>query len=184
MVPVKRVMRLAIGVLLWAAPVTAQPPDFSGRWQLAPDTNPTTNSARSVPTMGAGWANEISIAQDATTLTIEFTPYVRYDMQPQTRLVYRLDGKASTNTLNVGRGPQEHTSTAAWDGSKLTLTTVRTFTAARGGTPMTVQTTQTLSLESRPAAGGVEGTTLVVETTHGAALGGQPSTSRSVYKKH
>jgi hypothetical protein len=174
--PVKRVMQLSIHALLFAASICAQTPDLSGRWQLAPETNTTTNSARSVPTMGTGWGNEISIAQDATTLTIEFTPYVRYDMQPPTRLVYRLDGKASANTLNVGRGPQEQTSTAAWDGSTLTLTTVRTFTAARGDQPMTVQTTQTLSLESP--------TTLVVETTHGAALGGQPSTNRSVYKKH
>jgi hypothetical protein len=175
MEPVKRVMRLAIGVLLWAAPVTAQPQDLSGRWQLAPDRNTTTNSARSVPTMGTSWGNEISIAQDAATLTIEFTPYVRYDMQPPTRLVYRLDGTSSTNTINVGRGPQEQTSTAAWDGPKLTITTIRTFTAARGDKPATVQTKQILSLESP--------TTLVVETTHGPALGGQPSTNRSVYQK-
>ena len=169
-------MRLGIGALLFAAALSAQAPDFSGRWQLAPDANAATNSARSIPTMGTGWANEISIAQDPTTLTIEFTPYVRYDMQPTTRLVYRLDGQPSTNMLNVGRGPQEQTSTAAWDGAKLTITTVRTFTAARGGQPMTVQTKQTLSLESP--------STLVVETTHGAALGGQPSTNRSVYKKN
>ena len=169
-------MPLAICTLVVAVPLGAQTPDFSGRWQLAPDTNPTASSARSVPKMGPGWGNEVAITQDATTLTVEFTPYVRYDMQPATRLVYRLDGRASENTLNVGRGPQEQTSTAVWDGSTLTLTTVRTFTAARGEKPMTVQTTQTLSLESP--------TTLVVETTHGAALGGQPSTNRSVYKKH
>jgi len=177
-------MRLPICALLLAASLGAQTPDFSGRWQLAPETSATTNSARSVPTMGTGWGNEISIAQDATTLTIEFTPYVRYDMQPPTRLVYRLDGTASANTLNVGRGPQQQTSKAAWNGSKLTITTVRSFTAARNEKPLTVQTTQTLSLESPPALSGVEGTTLVVETSHGAALGGQPSTNRAVYKKH
>ena len=177
-------MPVAICALIVAASISAQTPDFSGRWQLAPDTNAATNSARSVPTMGTGWGNEISIAQDATTLTIEFTPYVRYDMQPATRLVYRLDGKPSVNTLNVGRGPQEQTSTAAWDGSKLTITTIRRFTAAGNEKPLTVQTTQTLSLESPPAPSGVEGSTLVVETSHGAALGGQPSTNRSVYKKH
>ena len=168
-------MQLPIGALLLAASITAQAPDFSGRWQLAPETNAPTGSARSVPTIGTGWGSDITIAQDAASLTVEFTPYVRYDMQPPTRLVYRLDGKPSTNTLNVGRGPQEHTSTAAWDGSKLTITTVRSFTAARNQKSMTMQTRQTLSLESP--------TTLIVETWHGAALGGQPSTNRSIYKK-
>jgi hypothetical protein len=175
--PVKRVMRLAFRLALLSAPVAAQqPPDFSGRWQLVPDRTATTSSARSVPAMGSGWGSDLSIAQDATTLSVEFTPYVRYDMQPPTRLVYRLDGAESTNTVNVGRGPQDQVSTAAWDGARLTITTVRTFSAAPGDTPTTIRTTQIVALESP--------TTLVVETTHAGALGGAPSTSRSIYKKN
>ncbi len=89
-----------------------------------------------------------------------------------------------TNTINVGRGPQDQISTAVWNGGTLTLTTVRTFGPGRGDTPTKIRTTQTLALESPPAVSGVEGTRLVVETTHGGALGGAPSTSRSVYKKN
>ena len=162
--------------MLLVATATAQrPADFSGRWILTPDAA-APSGARAVPTMGSGWGPDVSISQDPASLTIEFTPYVRGDMQPPTRLVYRLDGTESKNVVNVGRGPQDQVCTAAWDGTRLTLTTVRSFTAAAGEKPMRIQTTQTLSLESP--------TTLVVETTHGAALGGQPSTSRSIYKKN
>jgi hypothetical protein len=169
-------MQLGVSVLLLAASATAQQrPDFSGRWQLVPEANAAASSARSIPAMGSGWGADLSIAQDAATLTIEFTTYVRYDMQPATRLVYRLDGSESKNTINVGRGPQDQIATAAWDGGKLTLTIVRAFKTSSGEKPATVRSTQTLSLEA-PA-------TLVVETSHGAALGGKPSTSRSTYKK-
>jgi hypothetical protein len=175
MSPVKRVMRLAMMVVLFAVCASAQQrPDFSGRWQLAPDPSAPTGGARAVPPMGAGWGSDISIAQDATTLTIEFATYGRGDMQPPTKLVYRLDGSQTTNTTNVGRGPQDQVSTAAWDGNKLTLTIVRSFAAASGEKPTSVRTTQTLALDSG---------TLIVETTHGAALGGRSTTSRSLYKK-
>jgi hypothetical protein len=168
---------LATAWLCIATPALAQQrPDFSGRWQLVPEANAGSTAARSAPTFGTGWASDISIAQDATTLTIEFAAYSRYDMQPPIRLVYRLDGTESTNILNVGRGPQEQVSTAAWDGDALTLTIVRQFRAGPEDTPTTVRTTQTLSLDSAAV--------LKVETTHSAVLGGSPSTNRTVYKKN
>lgn len=173
--PVKRVMQFAALSVLLAVSAHAQTRiDFSGKWQLTPDPNAVT-TGRSTPAMGTGWGSEISIAQDGMTLTIEYATYTRGDMQPPTRLVFKLDGSESKNTLNVGRGPQEQVSTAAWDGATLALTTVRSFTPARGEKPLSMRTTQTLSLES-PA-------TLIVETTHGEALGGKSSTSRSIYKK-
>jgi len=176
MKPVKRVMRLvAVLSLATASAAARQPADFSGRWQLVPDTSAAASSPRSVPALGAGWGSDISIAQDAATFAIEYATYGRYDMQPPTRLVYRLDGSESTNTINTGRGPQEQVSKAAWSGTRLTLTTARTFDDGSGAKPATITTTQMLSLES-PG-------TLVVETAHGAALGGKPATSRSVYKK-
>ena len=176
MKPVKRVMRLVAALILVSASAAAQPPaDFSGKWQLVPETSPAANSPRAVPAIGTGWGSDITITQDATTVAIEFVTYGRYDMQPPTRLVYRLDGTESKNILNTGRGPQEQVSKAAWDKTRLTLTTARTFSDGPSGKPATITTTQTISLES-PG-------TLVVETTHGAALGGKPSTSRSVYKK-
>jgi hypothetical protein len=175
MAPVKRVMRLAIGLLL-AASTSAQPrTDFTGRWTLTPEPAGAT-AARTVPGLGSGWGPEISIAQDGKALTIEFATYARGDMQPPTRLVYLLDGSPSANTINSGRGPQELLATTAWDGGKLTIKTVRTFSDTPGGTPMRLETTQVMALES-PGA-------LVVETTHGAALGGRPATNRAVYKKN
>jgi arylsulfatase len=176
MSPVIRVIRLAAPVLIAASVAAQKPANFSGRWTLVPESAAATGVARSAPAIGTGWGSEVSIEQDAATLTIEFATYARYDMQPPTRLVYRLDGTESRNTINVGRGPQEQVSTAAWDGTKLTLTTVREFTDASHDKPMQMRTSQTLSLESPDR--------LVVETTHGAALGGRPSTSRSIYKKN
>ncbi len=175
MAPVERVMRLAVWLLVAASASVQTRTDLSGRWTLAPEPAGTT-AARTTPGMGAGWGPEISIAQDAKALTIEFATFGRGDMQPPTKLVYLLDGSQSRNTINSGRGPQEQLSTTAWDGATLTITTVRTFSDAPGGRPMRFETTQAIALESP--------STLVVETTHGAALGGRPATSRAVYKKN
>ena len=172
---VKRVMRLAAYALAAASMSAQGHPDFSGRWTLVPEPAGAT-AARSVPGLGTGWGPDISIAQDGKTLTIEFATYGRGDMQPPTRLVYLLDGTSSRNTINSGRGPQEQVATAAWDGTKLTIATTRTYSHAPGATPTRLETTQVVSLES-PAL-------LVVETTHGAALGGRPATNRAVFKKH
>ena len=42
-------------------------------------------------TMGSGWGADITVTQDATTLTIEYAQFARSDMQPPTRFVYRLE---------------------------------------------------------------------------------------------
>jgi len=175
MAPVTRVMRLAVWLLAAASASAQTRTDFSGRWTLAPEPAGTA-AARTAPGMGSGWGPDISIAQDAKALTIEFATFARGDMQPPTKLVYLLDGSQSRNTINSGRGPQEQLATTAWDGGRLTITTVRTFSEVPGGKPMRFETTQAIALESP--------STLVVETTHGAALGGRPATSRAVYKKN
>ena len=86
--------------------MTAQtPPDFSGRWILAPDppATPTPRGGRTASgTMGSGWGADITVTQDATTLTIEYALFARSDMQPPTRLVYRLDGSESRNIHQHG----------------------------------------------------------------------------------
>ncbi len=126
--------------------------------------------------MGSGWGADFTVAQTATTITIEYAQFARSDMQPPTRFVYRLDGTESRNTINMGRGPQEQVSKTAWDGSRLVITTTHRFSAPRGGEPMTSETRQVLSLES-PAV-------LVVETTRSAVMGGQPSTTKTTYRKN
>ncbi len=70
-----------------AASVTAQaPPDFSGRWVLAPDppAAPRARWSDAPGTMGTGWGADITVTQDAATLTIEYARFARSDMQPPT----------------------------------------------------------------------------------------------------
>jgi hypothetical protein len=187
----------ATAILLVAAgAAAAQAPAFGGRWLLAPEPSSSTQGGGrpAAGTQGTGWGSDLTLSQDATTLTIEYARFARSDMQPPVKLVYRLDGSESRNTINVGRGPQEQVSRAAWDGDRLIVTTRHRFTTSPGGvTPlrrqagpadrapapgpleMTSETTHVLWLES-PAS-------LVIETTRGGVMGGPPSTTRSVYRK-
>jgi hypothetical protein len=126
--------------------------------------------------MGSGWGTDITVRQDATTLTIEYAHFSRYDMQPPLKFVYLLNGSETKNTTNMGRGPQEQVSRTAWDGDRLVITTRYSFTPGRDAKPTTSDITQVLSLAA-PAS-------LVVETTRGAAMGGQPSTTKTIYKKN
>ena len=78
--------------------------------------------------MGSGWGADITVTQDAATLDDRVTrSSPASDMQPPLKFVYLLNGSESRNTINMGRGPQEQVSKAAWDGSKLVITTVHTF---------------------------------------------------------
>lgn len=191
MAPVERLMRVA--AIAWVvASVTAQTPaNFSGRWILVPDPPSAAPrvGAGATGTVGTGWGSDIAVTQDATTLAIEYTPFARSDMQPPTKLIYRLDGSESRNSINMGRGPQEQVSKVLWDGNRLVITTVQTFavassrdstrsgkTPSSGKTAMTSETRHVLWLESP----GV----LAIETTHGGVLGGQPSTTKTLYKKN
>ena len=125
--------------------------------------------------LGSGWGTAITIAQDAKQLVVESLVYSRYDLQPQPRFVYALDGSESRNTVMMGRGVQEQSSRAGWESTSLTITTVHRFADPVSGKPLTIDVTQKLSLESP--------TTLVVEVTRSGVLGGRPSTTRTVYTK-
>ena len=177
--PVEIVMRVTVAALLFVASLAAQaPPDFSGRWVLAPDSPapPTQRGGRAVSgSLGSGWGSDLTVIQNATTITVEYAEFARSDMQPPTKFVYRLDGTESRNTINMGRGPQEQVSKTAWDGSRLVITTSHRFNAGPDGKVMTSEIRQVLSLES-PAV-------LVVETTRSAVMGGQPTTTTTTYKK-
>ena len=179
--PVRLLMRTAAALfflfgLFGDGSAAAQPANFDGRWILVPD--PPAPGRGATGGMGSGWGADIILTQDAATLTLEYTPFVRYDMQPPIRFVYQLNGTESRNTINMGRGPQEQVSKTVWNGNKLVITTVQSFTAPSKKTSetLTSQTTQVLSLES-PA-------TLVVETTRSGVMGGPSSTTKSVYKKN
>ncbi len=167
-------------VLLFAISVMAQTkPDFSGRWTGEPEPAATGGSggrgAGRSGDMGSGWGTNITIAQAANRLTVEYAFFARGDMQPPLKFVYALDGAETKNSVMMGRGIQAQTSKTAWDGDKLIITTAHSFENPANGQPLTSEVKQTLSLESP--------TSLIVETTRSGVLGGAPSTTRTVYRK-
>ena len=168
-------------VALW--PLSAQPPvDFSGRWTLDATTIAVTAAVPGRPAataapgdMGSGWGSTITVAQDATQLSVEYAVFSRYDLQPPLTFTYPLDGSEGRNTWTLGRGEQVESSRARWDGQKLVIVTTSRIVDRAAGKPFTAELTRTLWLESP--------TTMIVEVTRAGVLGGPPSTTRSVYRK-
>ena len=107
---------------------------------------------------------------------MEYTYFHPRDRQPPFKFSYLLNGAESRNTVNLGRGPQEQVSRAAWEGDTLVITTRHAFVDPRNGRPMTSETRQALSLESAAS--------LVIETTRSAVMGGKSSSTRTLYTRH
>ena len=165
---------IAIAVSGWLAIglQSQTPTDFSGRWTVEPA--PAAGST-ALGDMGSGWGTAFTITQSASQLVVEPQVFMRYDLQPQPRFLYSLDGSETRNLVMMGRGFQPQASHARWEGQSLTITTVHSFADPVSGQARTVDVTQRLTLESP--------STLVVEVTRSAALGGRPSTTRTVYTK-
>jgi hypothetical protein len=125
--------------------------------------------------MGSGWGSPITITQTATDLVVEHQMFTRYDLQPPLRHVYKLDGSETQYSILISHSAQMRRSRARWNGGALEITTAYPGTDPATGKAFTVDVTQRLTLESP--------TTLVVEVTRGGALGGAPTTSRTVYRK-
>ena len=104
-----------------------------------------------------------SITQDASTLTI-----TRTTQAGEIKMVYRLDGSVSTNSVAMGGNTVETSSKARWEGAKLIVVTTTTV----GGNP--VESTSTYSMN---------GANLVVETTAPGRGGGAPMTTTMTYSK-
>jgi len=153
--------------------------DFSGQWVASAAGGGRGNAA---PTAGSGWGPAFSILQRSDTLIVErifFSP--RVDLQPPLKFRYPLDGSTSDNTIVMGRGFQTQTSRASWDGDALVIVTVHSDEGANRGQGVTSEVTHRLSLQEGrliaiPAS-------LVVETTRSSAMGGQASTTRTVYTR-
>jgi hypothetical protein len=163
-------------------------PDFSGRWTSEPEAaaTPATTPARgggggagggrgARGDMGSGWGSNITIAQDAQKLTVEYMFFVRGDMQPPLKFNYALDGSESKNTVMMGRGFQQQLSKTSWSGDKLVITTVHNFQNPATNQPMSTEVTHTLSLTSP--------TTLLVEVARAGVLGGPATTTQTTYRK-
>ncbi|HYN06396.1 MAG TPA: hypothetical protein VES67_03305 [Vicinamibacterales bacterium] len=182
----------AIAVAWLSAAVSAQSkPNFAGRWTSDPDPAaapaPGTGRAGEAPAgqrggagrgrgdMGSGWGSTITITQDAAKLVVEYAFFGRGDMQPPLKFVYALDGSETRNSVMMGRGIQTQASVTSWQGDKLVITTMHPFVDPDSGRTMTAEVKQVLSLESP--------TSMIVETTRAATLGGPASTTRTVYRK-
>ena len=177
-----RSITLAALILTGSLLAAAQtPPDFSGRWMIPPPPPAaapapgTAAVAQASGDLGSGWGPNITITQDAARLTVEYTVFSRYDLQPPLVFAYQLDGSESRNSVTMGRGTQAESSRASWSGPTLTIITTFTIVDRAAPQPMTMTLTRRLSLESPD--------TLVVEATRSGVMGGPPSTTRTVYKK-
>jgi hypothetical protein len=102
-------------------------------------------------------------------------------MQPLVRYRFALDGSETENAVTLGRTGRPPVSTTAWDGNRLVITTRYPFQDPGDGRWLTHEVTQTLWLQ--PASGTPFEPTLVVETLRAGALGGPPSTNRTVYSR-
>ncbi|MBN1270675.1 MAG: sulfatase-like hydrolase/transferase [Candidatus Aminicenantes bacterium] len=159
-------------------------PNFSGSWSTAVVSSaPLTrlSSRRRVATLGSGWGNKISIKHTSDQLEIERVVFVPREIQPLVRYCFTLDGSETENALTMGRTGPAPTSTTAWDGDRLVITTLYPFQDPEDGRWLTSKVTQTVWLQ--PGMGTPWEPSLVVETTRGGALGGPPSTNRTVYRR-
>jgi hypothetical protein len=152
---------LALAAILVAAVVSAQTPDFSGKWTLVP--NP---SAAPGGFGGGGIGQEAVITQDAASITIK-----RTTQMGEFTSIYKLDGSESKNTLTVQGNTIDQISKAKWDGGTLKVDTTLTF----DGNP--VQVSMSMSLDP-------SGTLLVESTRPDFQGGGGPITTKSTYKKN
>ena len=141
-------------------------PSFAGKWtREAP-----AGAAAGAPAgggggrgggRGGGFGQEVTITQDANTIKMEWMQ----GQNTQTR-EYKLDGSDSVNQVMMGRGgePAPQTSKAMWEGNNLVITTTTQFG----------ETKQVISMQ---------GADLVVEQTAPGRGGGEPTTTKIVYKK-
>ena len=158
-------------VLVAALSVTAQGrPDFSGKWVMDPASAPAPAGGGGGGRGGGrggggglGFGQEFTAKQDAKLLTI-----MRMQGDQTVTATYNLDGSESKNMVAGRGGQQEQVSKATWDGNRLVITTTLDF----GGN--TVEQRRVLSME---------GGNLVIEQMNPGRGGGDPTTTKVVYKK-
>ncbi len=135
-------MRTATLVLLGVATVgwgvgAQDRPDFSGRWTVVP--------SRSILRSDAGTPVNITVFGEAFTADQSHdTLTIAIDNEKGFTWVYRLDGQVAHNVLPGPGGPQPTTSTTAWSGSALVITT--RVVAESESQPPSAETTRSLRL--------------------------------------
>ena len=156
-------------------------PDFSGQWiadaASVPPAPPATGTPAPPPKgdMGSGWGSPFTITQNDKELVVESALFSRYDLQPAVQLIYALDGSETRNAVMMGHASQLRISRTAWNGQSLRITTIYPSVNPSSGQTFTTEVTQTLTLESP--------TRLVVEVSRAGVLGGQTTTTRTIFRK-
>ncbi|MEQ8302700.1 MAG: sulfatase-like hydrolase/transferase [Cyclobacteriaceae bacterium] len=159
-------------------------PDFTGSWSTTVLHRVSVINRidePSNPSLGSGWGDKISISQKENDLEVERVVFIPREIQPLMKYKYKLDGSTTEQTINMGRTEKSPTSKAKWDDNRLVVTTDYQYKNPADGKWLTSTMTQTMWLQ--PPTGTPWEPTLIVETTRGAALGGKPSTNRTVYTK-
>jgi len=168
----RRTLSMAVSfVLAIAVGVYAQArPDFSGKWVMDPASAPAAPAGGGGGGRGggrggggAGFGQEFTATQDAKMLMIS-----RAQGDQTVVANYNLDGSESKNMVAGRGGQQEQVSKAMWDGAKLVVTTSLNV----GGN----------AVEQRRVFS-MEGGNLVIEQTQPGRGGGEPTTTKIVYKK-
>jgi hypothetical protein len=117
----------ALALVVMTAGLYAQAkPNFAGKWTLVPD-------AAAADAGGAGggggrgrggrggFGQEMTVTQDANTLTIEYMAGGQNPMP--VKLTYKLDGSESNNKKNAPRAHTDQHSNAPWKGNTRDITT-------------------------------------------------------------
>ncbi len=125
--------------------------------------------------MGSGWGAALAITQDSGRLVVTQALFSRYDAALQPRFVYTLDGSEARNDVMIGHATQVRASRAAWDGRTLRITTRYPGIDPDSGKPFSLEVIHRLSLESP--------STLIVDVTRAAALGGRETATRAIYRR-
>src|SRR5262245_38445440 len=164
----RMVIALSAAVVLVSAGLSAQAPNFAGKWTLVPPPDAAGGGGGGGKGGGRGGGGgqfcgmECNITQDAKALTVS-----RTTQAGETKATYNLDGSPSKNTVTFGGNSMESTSTAKVDGGKIVITT------KQQGQNGEVTRTTTLSMD----AGSMK-----VESS-GPGRDGAPQTTAQTYKK-
>ena len=151
---------LVIAALVTTA-ISAQTPNFSGKWTVVPDAAATGGGPGGPGAMG----QTAVIKQDATSMVV-----TRTTQMGEFTSTYKLDGSESKNTLTVQGNAIEQISKTKWDGGTLHVDTSMSFDGNA------VNVTMAMSLDP-------SGNLVVVSTRPDFQGGGAPVTTKTTYKK-
>jgi hypothetical protein len=166
-----RYVRAAVSattLVLFATALSAQKPDFAGKWTLDAEKTAAANpNAGGGGGGGGGGRGGRGGMMNTFTLTLDATSLTREVDGPNgpVKTVYKLDG--SETTVPMGQG--EAKAKAKWEGNTIVIETTRTV---QDGTAVTTKDVYS-----------VEDGFLVITGTRPGRGGGEPVTTKRFFKK-